>query len=280
VNSRRSAVNPAAEMAWLAALSADTDINVPTPQPNTDGALVTHIWSDDLRRDTPCALFSWLPGPDLDNDEKSTPVRLRTVGRATAALHRHADRWVMPSDAELPTIDTPLMDSPNRLTADHELLTPERRVILDAAFSEVEGRYLELFDGARSRPLHADLHLGNLKWNRGRLYVFDFDDSGMGLPMQDLAIAAYYLRPAAHLEDALLAGYAEVAPLPTYSPAQYEAVVASRNLVLLNDIVDTANADFRELLPTYVPNTIAKLRHYLDTGVYRHDIDGLLVRGR
>ena len=42
--------------------------------------------------------------------------------------------------------------------------------------------------------LHADLHNSNLKWCRGRLYVFDFDDSAIGVPMQDLAISAYYLR--------------------------------------------------------------------------------------
>jgi Ser/Thr protein kinase RdoA (MazF antagonist) len=145
--------------------------------------------------------------------------------------------------------------------------------------TEVEGRYRELFDCARPQPLHADLHLGNIKWHRRQLYVFDFDDSGMGLPVQDLAMAAYYLRPAAHLEDALLEGYSDVAELPSYSSAQYEAVVASRNIVLLNDIVATANADFRALLPTYVPNTIVKLRNYLETGVYRHDVDGLFVRG-
>ena len=33
------------------------------------------------------------------------------------------------------------------------------------------------------------------------------------------------------------------------------------------------------MLPTYVPNTITKLRNYLETGVYRHDVEGLFVRG-
>ncbi|WP_432804233.1 phosphotransferase [Deinococcus taeanensis] len=30
--------------------------------------------------------------------------------------------------------------------------------------------------------MYADLHSGNLRWCRGRLSVFDFDDSGLGLP--------------------------------------------------------------------------------------------------
>lgn len=279
VNSQRSGANLAAEMAWLAALSNHTQVNVPTPQPNIAGALITWIWMDDLQRNLPVALFSWLPGADLGNTDRATPTQLRAVGRAAAVLHQHAANWVMPSDAELPVIDSALMDCPNHLDTDHELLSPDRRIVLDAALAEVDSRYRELFHGAVPRPLHADLHLGNLKWHRGQLSVFDFDDSGMGLPMQDLAIAAYYLRPAAHLEVAMLEGYNEIAPLPTYSVAQYEAIVASRNLVLLNDMVVTANADFRALLPIYVPSTIAKLRSYLETGVFRHEVDGTFVRG-
>jgi len=123
---------------------------------------------------------------------------------------------------------------------------------------------------------HADLHAGNLKWWRRRLAVFDFDDAGIGVPAQDLAIAAYYLRPAQDLEQAMLAGYAELRSLPDVTPAEFEAVVASRNLVLLNDVIATEHAEFRAILPNYVANTAVKLRAYLETGVYCHDVGGLL----
>ena len=89
--------------------------------------------------------------------------------------------------------------------------------------------------------------------------------------MQDLAISAYYLRDDAALEAALLEGYQAVRPLPSFTTEQFEAMVASRNLILLNDVVTTTNAEFREMMPTYVPRSIVKLRAYLDTGVYRHD---------
>ncbi len=52
--------------------------------------------------------------------------------------------------------------------------------------------------------------------------------------------------------------------------------MASRNLVLLNDVVTTTNAEFLAMLPRYVPNSITKLRAYLDTGVYRHEVPGLI----
>jgi len=54
-------------------------------------------------------------------------------------------------------------------------------------------------------------------------------------------------------------------------------MVASRNLVLLNDIVTTTNAEFLAMLPRYLPNTITKLRAYLNTGAYRHEVPGLIA---
>lgn len=275
VNSHRTDANRAAETAWLTALSADTDLRLPMPQPTRTGALVAHVHSPDLGRALPATLFSWLPGPTLD-DGDPTESQMRVVGRAMATLHDHAESWRLPAGAALPMIDNVLMGTSSNLDTDHELLTPERRAVIDAAFAETGRRYAEIFTGASPMALHADLHNGNLKWCRGKLYVFDFDDSGHGLPMQDLAIAAYYLRDDDHLEAALIDGYAEIRALPAFSTAQYEAIVASRNLVLLNDVLTIATADMRAIMPRYVANTVTKLRHYLDHGVYRHEVLGLL----
>jgi Ser/Thr protein kinase RdoA (MazF antagonist) len=94
----------------------------------------------------------------------------------------------------------------------------------------------------------------------------------LGAPVQDLAIAAYYLRDRDDLVAAMLEGYQEARPLPSFTAAQFEAVVASRNLVILNDIVVTENADFRAMAPEYVARSVLKLRHYLETGTYRHEL--------
>ena len=270
VNSRRTDAFIGAEMAWLVALSAETDLWVPTPQRSRDGSLLVHVEFVDLERTLPAALFEWLPGPDLGDE--ATPLQIRMVGSATAALHAHGERWSPPAGTELPAIDTILMDVPYQLGGDHPLLSTADHEVVDAAFSQVQAHYDALFANARRHPLHADLHVWNLKWYRGRLSVFDFDDSGIGVPVQDLAISTYYLRDNVAQEEALLAGYQAVRSLPSYTTDQFEAMVASRNLVLLNDVITTTNAEFLAMLPTYVPRTITKLRHYLDTGRYRHDL--------
>jgi Ser/Thr protein kinase RdoA (MazF antagonist) len=106
--------------------------------------------------------------------------------------------------------------------------------------------------------------------------VFDFDDSGLGFPVQDLAVTTYYLRPADDLVDALREGYASVTELPYVSDDDFEALVAQRNLLLLNDLLFTTNAEHRQLLPNYARNTIRKIGSWLDTGIFRHDVDGLV----
>ena len=170
------------------------------------------------------------------------------------------------------------MDVPNILDREHPLLTAADHVVLDQAFAAIQAQFDAVFAGATRQPLHADLHVWNLKWYRGRLIVFDFDDSGVGVPVQDLAISAYYLRDDAAQEAALLDGYQDVRSLPAFTQAQYEALVASRNLVLLNDVLTTTHAEWIAMLPRYVPNSVTKLRAYLDTGVFRHDVPGLLPR--
>lgn len=283
VNSRRTPGNLAAETAWLRALAADTELVVPVPQMADDGEVTELMPFEDLGRPVAATLFSWLPGRDVGDEP--TLDQMRAVGRAAATLHEHAAGWSLPPGAELPTIDRPLMDVENRFDADHELLTPDRRTVIDATFAEVQARYDELLlvggsgsgggAGPKRQPLHADLHNANLKWHRGHLAVFDFDDSGIGVPIQDLAIAAYYLRDAPEHEAAMHEGYAAVRALPDHTTAQYEAIVASRNLVLLNDVFATTIPEWRAMLPRYLANSIVKLRHYLDTGVYRHDVPGV-----
>lgn len=275
VNSRRTREQIGAEMAWLAALAQDTDLRVPTPQHTVSGELLARVYSQELGRDLPAALFSWLPGRDLGDG--ATPAQMREVGRATATLHAHARSWTVPGGTALRLLDQPLMDVPDNFAGDHEGLTPERREVIGIVLDRVAATLHTLYARETPHALHADLHPWNLRWARGQLAVFDFDDSGIGLPVQDLAIAAYYLRPRGELEEALLAGYAASATLPASTDAEYETLIAGRNLVLLNDLLTNTTADIRALLPRYLPNTVTKLRHFLHTGVFRHDVPGLLT---
>jgi Ser/Thr protein kinase RdoA (MazF antagonist) len=270
VNSRRSEANIRAEVAWLEALSRDTDLNMPTPQRTKAGANMQWLPSSHLGRYVPATLFSWLPGKDID--ENATPQNMREVGRAMAVLHRHAENWVMPEGCELPLVNDILGGFPNRLEPSmHEAMTEERCAFFQTALEQSQKTLDALFQTQTPIAMHFDLHNWNLKWARGKLYVFDFDDSVIGLRTQDISTSWYYLRTYKDhdaLEAAMLEGYGEIAPPPIPSGDGLEALIAGRALLLLNDLLVIENAEERAYIPKFVANTELRLRHYFETGIF------------
>lgn len=258
-----------AEVAWLAALSAETGLGVPTPQRTRDGEWAARVASPDHGRDLPLVLFSWLEGRNIGF--RPLPPQARAVGEAMAVLHDHATTWRPPEDAALPLFDDVLTDLPNRL-GDHPALDADARAVLTEAYARAQELQDRAFAAGEIIPLHADLHGGNLKWHDGRLSVFDFDDAGLGVPALDLAIAVYYLRDDAALEDALREGYAGVRPLPKVSAEIFEGMVAGRNLLLVADLLEQQNVELRGMIPEYTATSVRRLRAWLDTGRYRREI--------
>lgn len=276
VNSRRSAKNMAAEVAWITALACDTDLSVASPIANTNGDLVTTMHSVELGRIVHAIVFSWLPGRDVG--DAPTIEKATMMGRTMATLHVHSERWVLPVGCQMQSLTDVFWNMSDRLNSDHLELDAAEIDILRTAVDVVAEVMTRVVCGPL-QPIHADLHEWNVKWNRGRLSVFDFDDSGMGVPAQDLAVSMYYLRPQVELVKAFREGYASVTELPRIAGEDFEALVAQRNLLLLNDLLFTSNAEHQAIVPNYTKNTVAKIRQWMGTGEFRHDVEGLLPLG-
>lgn len=278
VNAHKEPAHLDAELAWLEALARDTGLRVPRPLPTRDGDAYALVHSPGHGRRLPAVLFTWLPGRH-PSESSPTRAQMLALGRTTALLHTHAETWRMPPGVALPRIDTVLMNVPDRLTGGHSALPPGGREVIAEAMRVIQAGYDALLARSASLPLHADLHAGNLLWDAGRLGVLDFDDAGVGVRAQDLAISAYYLRDDPRAEEWLLEGYASERALPEASTAEFEAVVASRNLVLANDLVAAENAELRALVERYLVTTVARMRHFLATGRYVAQAPGVVPLG-
>jgi Ser/Thr protein kinase RdoA (MazF antagonist) len=169
-----------------------------------------------------------------------------------------------------------LVDDPNRIQGDHPMLTSSVREVVDEALAVTQAHYDALHAASTSRVLHADLHGGNVRWFRKRIAVFDFDDAVVSVPVLDLGISAYYLRDGTIDERPLLEGYSTVAPLPEFDRDQFEALLAGRNLLLLNEMLGAMTANIRAMQQRYVDNTVLRLRAYLECGIYRHEVPGTM----
>ena len=107
VNSSRTLANIETELAWTAALAADTSLHVPTPQLNNDGQAITMVYSPVMQRELPTALFGWLRGQNLEAGKDYEVKGARTdlgVGRmllsgdAVAAIMSNGEFRALPAD--------------------------------------------------------------------------------------------------------------------------------------------------------------------------------------
>lgn len=241
-NSHSTPSNIVAQQTWQQAIAANTEVLVPEPLVTPDGDWYVHVESEAFGRPLQVTAASWLEGPDVAEIDV---IVARELGRAMALLHEQSAAWPLPTGASLPRFNTPLFGDEDLLRTAAGL-DADQRAVLDQAREESARAFAAVHGGAALRPLHADLHGGNLKWADDRLAVFDFDDCGLGVPTLDLAITTFYLRSgSAAPEQALQAGYAEVAPLPECHPAHFEAMVAARQLLLANSLLSTTTAELR-----------------------------------
>jgi Ser/Thr protein kinase RdoA (MazF antagonist) len=260
-NSKSTLEHVAAQQAWVHAIAHETDVRVPDAVAAPDGRTVVSVPCPEAGRDLLVVVNTWLEGPDVG---ECGAEQAHALGRVMAALHEHARGFTLPPGAALPSFDEPLFGDENLLEG-ADALGPEGRAVVDEAFARTRRAFAEVAATADAIPLHADLHGGNLKWHGGRLAVFDFDDSGLGVPLLDLAIATFYLRggdPA--VERALRDGYAEVSPLP--DDEHLEALVAARQLLLANSLLTTTTAAWRHQAVEYLGTTVDRLRHWMATG--------------
>ena len=270
MNSPRTLENVRAEVSWTEALADHGSITVARPQRTRDDDLVTVVGSHFFETPRPAVLYSWLGGRDVSEDP--TYEKYFAAGVAMAHLHQQTQGWSLPRGAGLPTFNTVLWTSKDRLDTNN-LPLPAADVAFLRETLERAGEVIQRLWRAQSGQLiHADLHGGNMKWYRGRLSVLDFDDCGIGLPVQDLAVATYYLRDQADSEAAMRAGYASVRPLPVGSPEDFEWLVAHRNVLLLSEVAGWVTAKFQAVLPTYAANTVRRLKNFLETGRYSHNV--------
>lgn len=266
-NSRKWPEHIWAESQWLLELAREGSITAPVPILNVQGEPFSNHYFFYQGGNLDTVIYPWLEGEVVD--ENPTEEQLFELGKAMATMHRLSKDWKPEGYANFLAIDKPLMVKTNTLfTIAEDHIDPEIFKLL----VEVNQRAENLFESLRERSepqlIHADLHFGNIIWHQNKMSILDFDDAGIGFPLQDLAISIFYQRENRESEKHLIAGYESIAPFPAYEPWELELLIASRSLALLNYLFETTTADDLEMIPGYVEKTGRRLKHYLETGQF------------
>jgi Ser/Thr protein kinase RdoA (MazF antagonist) len=225
----------ASEMAWLAAMCREARLPVPEPLPTPDGQLLTQVSVPGMPEGRHCTLLRWVKGRLLTGTAR--PDHYRAQGRLMGGLHAFAAEWDPPAGFTKGCYDWGTLfgdDVIGRLTAAEvwSLLPPRYA----EPFQAVAERVWHVMEAWGQGPdvyglIHADLGVdANVLFWRGEARPIDFDDSGFGYWMYDLALSLEHCREEAEYpryRDALLGGYAEIRSLPEAQLEQLDLFMAA-----------------------------------------------------
>ncbi len=260
INSQRSAANALAEIEFINHLKANTELTFATPLPNISGDYCTSVDNEAIEKALLSVLFSWLEGSEVGDEP--TEEQLFAVGAAMAKMHDATAGFELSPEADLPNLRDVLWLTEDLLTTDKSQLSTQDKTLVRAALDKIDGLVDGLFARESTRVIHADMHGWNLMWHEGNLSVFDFDDSGIGLPIQDLYTALYYL-DTPEQDAALKAGYASVRAIPEHTEFEAKALLLQRRIILLNYLFETSTPEHREMVPEYSAETMRRIEKFL-----------------
>lgn len=213
------------ELQWMNALK-ESGILAPAVIPGVDGKLYQLVSADGVPEERQCDLLEWLDGKSIGTIEGDIEVdrvyeNYRAIGRLAARLHNHAADWEIPQgftrhawDEDGLLGEEPLWGRFWELSALNE---DQRRLIVEAR----EKAFGALEDIGKSKDvyglLHADFVPENLLYCEDEIGLIDFDDSGFGWHLFDIATTLFFHLGESHYEDAytgLIEGYRSVRDLP------------------------------------------------------------------
>jgi len=213
------------ELVWIRALEQH-GIDVPEVVPTTRGALFISLKSSGVPEPRQVDLFEWIEGQQLGeatdnlNDDEALARIYVAVGEITARLHNQAARWAPPTgftrhrwDVEGLTGEKPVW---GRFWEHPELNRSEKALIL-LSRDRIRSDLIRFgVSDDNFSLIHSDLLPENVLVQGDRLRVIDFDDTGFGWHLYDLATTLAYYR-GKHKDvlkrNALIDGYQRIREL-------------------------------------------------------------------
>ena len=199
----------ASELAWMASL-CDANVQVPTPQTSINGQLLEAFEGYHID------LLSWLTGRPMGQTGEPLVLtdRLATfkqIGRLMAQLHEQADHWQRPQGFERMAWDQAGLLGDNPLWG---RFWENPNLPADLAEQIARCRHLanEILSAQKLDYglIHADLVRENILLLENGIQLIDFDDSGFGYRLFDVATTLsknWQEEEAELLQTAFIEGY-------------------------------------------------------------------------
>lgn len=246
------------EMEWLTAIRRDTGLPVPEPVWTKKGNLLVQISNPGIPGERDCTILRWLKGRLIT--DKIQPRHFKAQGRLLARLHNHASIWRPPGHLTKRSFDWNglFKDDAGAGIPNAEAwpLLPDYYRKPDCAVAQ---RVKRLMGKWRKNPdvyglIHGDCGVdANVLFWKGEAHPIDFDGSGFGYYLYDLALALEHCWDNTNypgFRESLLDGYAEFRSLPETHIRNMDLFLAAFYIYmsLWSSAVDQVNPDSRTRL--------------------------------
>ena len=256
------------ELAWMKALGA-SGIEVPEVIPSRSGKAFECVACDGVPGPRQVDVFAWIEGSQLgsveqglNNDPEWVRRTYGVVGELAAQMHNQSCAWRAPPGFQRHSWcdeglagDAPLWGR----FWECEGLSPAQRTL----FERLRERIKQALTDFGKTPdrfglIHADLVPENILVDAagGRLRIIDFDDSGFGWHLFEIATSLYFIRRDPHYEtarDALIAGYRRHRSLSDEHVRLLPMFIAARGTTYLGWVhTRKGEATAQELMPQLI----------------------------
>ena len=201
------------ELKWLDSLSKKTSLSVQKPIRSKRNSFIVYVGNEKVGHQRYCDLLEWQDGHIKNRKSSKTFFQVgKLIGelQKNSIKSKHRHYWdaegLTGKNATLGGLPAVYSDFPKQAKELERL-----RKFLNQKLKRYERK-----NGHKLSMIHADLHFGNMIWNKGVVQPIDFDDCGYGLELYDLAVtltqsSVYFKKvgkkQAALSKKALLDGY-------------------------------------------------------------------------
>jgi Ser/Thr protein kinase RdoA (MazF antagonist) len=260
------------ELQWMAALGS-AGIEVPQAVPTSAGSLMAKVTCAGVPESRQVDMLTWLGGTPLSDldaaSAEGTALNFR-VGALAARIHNQSATWPLPRGfARHAWNDDGLIGPPlwGRFR-DLQALEADELALIDRAVLRAKPELRAFGQKSQNYSLiHADFAPENLLYDGDRLSPIDFDDSGFGWHLFELATVLFaQMDEPDHVElrEALVAGYRSERPLSEEDYARLPLFLLLRSLTYLGWVHTRHETETaRELTPMVIDRACSAARAYL-----------------
>jgi Ser/Thr protein kinase RdoA (MazF antagonist) len=227
------------ELTWLEALYREAGLSVPAPVPTLEGKLLTRIITPGLPRGRVVSLMRWLDGRRIHQGFK--PKHLTALGKVVAQMHTFSASWQPPAGFSRPVWDWDSQLGGSMFERSLDELAYSMPGKFQQPFQVVSQTARQVMEGLGKGSdafglIHSDLYPENVLYKAGEALPIDFEDSGFGYWMWDIAIALNkwaWNEDWERMRDSFREGYVQVRVLPEGQWAQLDLFIAIQFATML-----------------------------------------------